>query len=116
MWEGKRGELENVRSRMGGWKKNGGSRECCIDGEGRWQASSLLDWSLFIQYRPKVMQQFKNCTKINTVKTKWLDIIIIRLKYVQKLVILVFEWVSLVLVNRYIINKIVAKQNDSVAM
>ena len=68
-----------------------------------------------IQYRPKVMQQFKNCTKI---KIKWLDIIIIRLKYIQKLVIPVFEWVSLVLVNSYIINtsKTVAKQNDSVAM
>ena len=62
------------------------------------------------------MQQFKNCTKITTVKTKWLDIIIISLKYILKLVILVFEWVSLVLVNRYIINKTVAKQNDSVAM
>ena len=63
------------------------------------------------------MQQFKNCTKITTVKTKWLDIIIIiSLKYIQKLVILVFEWVSLVLVNRYIINKTIAKQNDSVAM
>ena len=62
------------------------------------------------------MQQFKNCTKITIVKTKWIDIIIISLKYIQKLVILVFEWVSLVLVNRYIINKTVAKQNDSVAM
>ena len=62
------------------------------------------------------MQQFKNCTKITTVKKKWLDIIIISLKYIQKLVILVFEWVSLVLVNRCIINKTVAKQNDSVAM
>ena len=61
------------------------------------------------------MQQLKNCTKFTTVKTKWLDIII-SLKYIQKLVILVFEWVSLVLVNRYIINKTVAKQNDSVAM
>ena len=61
------------------------------------------------------MQQFKNCTKITTVKTKWLDIIIISLKYIQKLIILVFERV-LVLVNRYIINKTVAKQNDSVAM
>ena len=62
------------------------------------------------------MQQFKNCTKITTVKIKWLDITIINLKYIQKLVILVFEWVSLVLVNRYVINKSVAKQNDSVAM
>ena len=60
------------------------------------------------------MQQLKKSTKITTVKTKWLDIIIISLKYIQKLVILVFEWVSLVLVNRYIINKTVAKQNDSV--
>ena len=71
---------------------------------------------LHIQYRPKVMQQLKNCTKFTTVKTKWLDIIIISLKYIQKLVILVFEWVSLVLVNRYIMNKTVARQNDSVAM
>ena len=77
---------------------------------------SIENRGYIIQYRPKVMQQFKNCTKITTVKTKWLDIIIISLKYIQKLVILVFEWVSLVLVNRYIINKTVAKQNDSVAM
>ena len=62
------------------------------------------------------MQQFKNCTKITTVKTKWLDIIIISLRHIQKLVILVFEWVSLVLLNRYITNKTIAKQNDSVAM
>ena len=62
------------------------------------------------------MQQLKNCTKITTVKIKWLDITIINLKYIQKLVILVFEWVPLVLVNRYVINKYVAKQNDSVAM
>ena len=71
---------------------------------------------VYIQYWPKVIQQFKNCTKITTVKTKWLNIIIISSKYIQKLVILVFEWVSLVLVNRYIINKTVAKQNNSVAM
>ena len=62
------------------------------------------------------MQQFKNFTKITIVKTKWIDIIIISLKYIQKLVILVFEWVSLVIVNRNIVNKTVAKQNDSVAM